>query len=81
MSMWGTSSQMLQQSTVAAPDLERGVSPLAAPVTRSIQVCIMVIQVYAPANNAEEAEVEWLYEDLQDLLEIISSPEKMSFSS
>ena len=31
---------------------------------------IMVIQVYAPTNNAEEAEVEWLYEDLQDLLEI-----------
>ena len=32
---------------------------------------IMVIQVYAPANNAEEAEVEWFYEDLQDLLEVI----------
>ena len=31
---------------------------------------IMVIQVYAPANNAEEAEVEWFYEDLQDLLEL-----------
>ena len=30
---------------------------------------ITVIQVYAPANNAEEAEVEWFYEDLQDLLE------------
>ena len=29
---------------------------------------IMVIQVYAPTSNAEEAEVEWLYEDLQDLL-------------
>ena len=29
---------------------------------------IMVIQVYAPISNAEEAEVEWLYEDLQDLL-------------
>ena len=30
----------------------------------------MVIQVYAPTNNAEEAEVEWFYEDLQDLLEL-----------
>ena len=28
---------------------------------------IMVIQVYAPTRNAEEAEVEWFYEDLQDL--------------
>ena len=28
----------------------------------------MVIQVYAPTNNSEEAEVEHLYEDLQDLL-------------
>ena len=32
---------------------------------------IMVIQVYAPRSNAEEAEVEWFYEDLQDLLELI----------
>ena len=29
-----------------------------------------VIQVYAPASNAEEADVEWFYEDLQDLLEL-----------
>ena len=29
---------------------------------------IAVIQVYAPTSNAEEAEVEWFYEDLQDLL-------------
>ena len=29
---------------------------------------IMVIKVYAPTSNAEEAEVEWFYEDLQDLL-------------
>ena len=29
---------------------------------------ITVIQVYAPTSNAKEAEVEWLYEDLQDLL-------------
>ena len=31
---------------------------------------IRVIQVYAPTSNAEEAEVEWFYEDLQDLLEL-----------
>ena len=35
---------------------------------------IMVFQVYAPTNNAEEAEVEWFFEDLQDLLEI--TPQK-----
>ena len=39
---------------------------------------ITVIQVYAPNSNAEEAEVEWFYEDLQDLLE--QHPKKMSFS-
>ena len=44
---------------------------------RMISVCfqgkpfnIKVIQVCAPATNAEEAEVEWFYEDLQDLLEL-----------
>ena len=31
---------------------------------------ITVIQVNAPTSNAEEAEVEWFYEDLQDLLEL-----------
>ena len=30
----------------------------------------MIIQVYAPTSNAEEAEAEWFYEDLQDLLEL-----------
>ena len=35
---------------------------------------IMVIQVYAPTSNAEEAEFEWFYEDLQDLLEL--TPQK-----
>ena len=35
---------------------------------------ITVIQVYALTSNAEEAEVEWFYEDLQDLLEL--TPEK-----
>ena len=32
---------------------------------------IMVIQVYALTSNAEEAEVEWFYENLQDLIELI----------
>ena len=32
---------------------------------------ITVIQVYAPTSNAEEAEVEWFYEDLQDLLKLM----------
>ena len=32
---------------------------------------ITVIQVYAPTSNTEEAEVEQIYEDLQDLLELI----------
>ena len=33
---------------------------------------IRVIQVYTPTTNAEEAEVEWFYEDLKDLLELTS---------
>ena len=48
---------------------------------RMISVCfqgkpfnIMVIQVYAPTNNAEEVEVEQFYEDLQDLLKL--TPQK-----
>ena len=48
---------------------------------RMISVCfqgkpfnITVIQVYAPTSNAEEVEVEWFYEDLQDLLEL--TPQK-----
>ena len=39
---------------------------------------ITVIQVYAPTTNAKEAEVEWFYEDLQDLLELTPKKE-MSF--
>ena len=39
---------------------------------------IIVIQVYTTTSKAEEAEVEWSYEDLQDLLEL--TPKKMSFS-
>ena len=39
---------------------------------------ITVIQVYVPTSNTEEAEVEWFFEDLQDLLEL--TPQKESFS-
>ena len=39
---------------------------------------ITVIQVYAPASNAKEAEVEWFYEDLQDILEL-TSPKDVLF--
>ena len=39
---------------------------------------IMVIQVYTPTSNAEEAEVKWFYEYLQDLLEL--TPQKDVFS-
>ena len=49
---------------------------------RMISVCfqgkpfnITVIQAYAPTSNAEEAEVEWFYEDLQDLLELTPKKE------
>ena len=35
---------------------------------------ITVIQVYAPTTNAEEAEVEWFYEGLRDILEL--TPQK-----
>ena len=50
----------------------------------SLEICIQpfnitVIQVYALTINAEEAEVEQFYEDLQDLLEL-TPPKKMSFS-
>ena len=38
---------------------------------------IMVIQVYTTTSNAEEAEVEWIYEDLQDLLKL--TPQKDVF--
>ena len=39
---------------------------------------IRVIQVYAPTSNAEEAEVEWFYEDLQDLLELTHKKDAFS---
>ena len=53
---------------------------------RMISVCfqgkpfsITVIQAYAPTSNAEEAEVEWFYEDLQDLLELTPQKETLLF--
>ena len=39
---------------------------------------ITVIQVYAPKTNAKEIEVEWFYENVQNLLEL--TPKKLSFS-
>ena len=57
---------------------------------RMISICfqgkpfsITVIQVYGPIANAEEAEAEWFYEDLQYLLELTpkKKKKKMSFSS
>ena len=41
---------------------------------------ITEIQVYNITSNAGEAEVEWFYEDLQDLLELIHQKKKVSFS-
>ena len=41
----------------------------------------MVIQVYAPTSNPEEAEVEWFYEDLQDLLELTPQKEVLLHSN
>ena len=40
---------------------------------------VRVIQVYALTSNAEEAEVEWIYEDLQDILEVIPKKDVLFF--
>ena len=40
---------------------------------------ITVIQVYVPTSNAKEAEVEWFYEDLQDLLELTPKKKDVFF--
>ena len=40
---------------------------------------ITVIQVYAPTSNTEEAEVEWFYEDLQDVLELTYKKDVLFF--
>ena len=37
---------------------------------KPFNINIIVIQVYAPTSNADEAEVEWFYEDIRDLLEL-----------
>ena len=47
---------------------------------QGIPLNITVIQIYVPTTNAEEAEVEWFYDDLQDLLELTTTTTKMSFS-
>ena len=39
-------------------------------ISKGKKFSIAVIRVYSPTGNAEEAEVEWFYEDLQDLLEL-----------
>ena len=42
---------------------------------------ITVTQIYSPSTIAKEAEVEWFYEDLQDLQELTPKKKKISFSS
>ena len=42
---------------------------------------ITVIQIYVPTTNAKEDEVDWFYEDLQDLLELTPKKKKIPFSS
>ena len=39
---------------------------------------VTIIQVYAPTGNAEDAEVEWFYEELQDLLELTPQKDVLS---
>ena len=42
---------------------------------------ITVIQICAPTTNANEEDVEWLYDDLQDLLDLLElTPQKIYFS-
>ena len=55
---------------------QKGQNDLCSFPKQTIQY--QLIQVYALTSNAEEAEVEWFYEDIQDLLELTSK--KMSFS-
>ena len=42
---------------------------------------ITAIQIYAPPTDAQEAEIEWFYDDLQELLELSPKKKKMSFLS
>ena len=41
---------------------------------------ITVIQVYAPTTNAKEDEIQWFYEDLQDLLELTPKKDVLSIT-
>ena len=68
--IWGHNSCYLHSFAVLECNLKND---------RVISICfqgkpfnITIIQVYAPTTNTEEAEVEWFYEDLQDLLELTS---------
>ena len=70
---WSFWLNWVQNCTAASPPLS-----IQFPRFQGKQFNIMVIQVYAVTSNAEEAEVEQFYEDLQDLLEL--TPKKMSFS-
>ena len=66
---WGIFSWL--QSTSAAPDLGCGVSPLRYSALQHLATTTFhSIQVYVPTSNAEEAEVQQFYEDLQHLLEL-----------
>ena len=62
--MWGISPRLLQQSAATAKCSKNDRMILIRFEGKPFN--IMVIQVYAPTSNAEEAEVEWFYEDLQD---------------
>ena len=44
-----------------------------------ISPCVTISQVYALTSNVEEAEVEWFYEDLQDLLELTPKKDVLFF--
>ena len=66
--------------TAALPDLQCGIAPLGPPAPAQPWFLGRGVappghrpspQVYAPTSNAEEAIVEWFYEDLQDILELI----------
>ena len=61
---WSTKESEMQYLDAISEITESTVRFQGKPFT------ITVIQVYAPTSNAKEAEVEWFYEDLQDLLEL-----------